>query len=183
MRIDLDVVVAGVAAGWGSALLFRWVSARVPKVDFWFPAANLARSLVADADNENFLVQYAELLKLLARYLGRQVLTMALPIGAVAAIAMLVLPALPARSLPRPDPHDSLPSLETDRDHPEILLVTRTESAVPENKSERATPQLLSGPLEDLRTLPRELTQTDVTFFLFLCVGYGVGAIVPLRKK
>ena len=62
---------------------------------------------------------------------------MALPIGAVAAIAMLVLPALPSRSLPRPGPHDSLPLLETDRDYPEILLVAaRTECAVPENKSE-----------------------------------------------
>lgn len=107
MRTDLSVVLAGVIAGLGSAPLFRWVSARIPRVDLWGPAAILARSLVVDAENENFFAQYFQLLKLLARYLGRQVLTMALPLGAVAAIAILVLPALAERSNLHPANGDS----------------------------------------------------------------------------
>jgi hypothetical protein len=101
MRIDLYAVVAGIVAGLGSAMVFQWVSAWIPRVDFWLPATNLARSLVVVGDDEDFLSRYGALLKLLMRYLGRQALTMALPLVLVATIAMLILPPSAERSNPR----------------------------------------------------------------------------------
>jgi hypothetical protein len=222
MRIDLYVVVAGVVAGCGSALLFQWVSARVPRVDFWLPAANLARSLVAVEDDGNFLSRYGELLKLLGQYLGRQVLTLALPIGAVATVAMLILPQLADRSAPPPTNADFVPERQVaiqsrdirpasrnDQDlaaspgswvanagwttvaanytpgplvEDIIPVVARDESPVLEPIERPASP-ILPPSSDSQWILPLGLKQSDLTFFLALCVGYGVGAILPLRKK
>jgi hypothetical protein len=222
MRIDLYVVVAGIVAGCGSVLLFQWVSARVPRVDFWLPAANLARSLVAIEDDGNFLSRYGELLKLLGQYLGRQVLTLALPIGAVATVAMLIVPQLADHPNPRPADGGSFPlrdvmpqnseirsPVKKDRDRAaspdswvanagrtavaanytpgppveEIIpVVARDESPVIE-PIERPVSRILPRSSDSGRILPLGLKQSDVTFFLSLCVGYGVRAILPLRKK
>jgi hypothetical protein len=95
---DLYAAVAGLVAGLGSGILFQWVSARIPRVAFWTKAANLARSLVVFADDEDFLSRYGALLNLLLRYLGRQALIMALPLATVATFVMLVLPWLESRS-------------------------------------------------------------------------------------
>jgi hypothetical protein len=111
MRIDFYSAFAGIVAGLGSALLFQRISARIPQVDFWLPAANLARSLVVMGDDDDFFSRYGALLKLLIRYLGRQALTMALPLAIVAVFAMLVLPRLEDHSDPRPaTANASLPS-------------------------------------------------------------------------
>jgi hypothetical protein len=110
MHPDLYAVVAGLVAGSGSGLLFQWVSARITRVDFWPKAASLARSLVVVADDEDFLSRYVALLNLLMRYLGRQALTMALPLATVVTFAMLVLPWLEGRSNPNLGEGDSIPS-------------------------------------------------------------------------
>jgi hypothetical protein len=98
IHADVYAVVAGLFAGLGSGILFQWVSARIPRVAFWTKAANLARSLVVFADDEDFLWRYGALLNLLLRYLGRQALIMALPLATVATFVMLVLPWLESRS-------------------------------------------------------------------------------------
>jgi hypothetical protein len=222
MRIDLYLVVAGVVAGCGSALLFQWASARVPRVDFWTPAANLARSLVAVEDDGNFLSRYGELLKLLAQYLGRQVLTLALPICAVAIVAMLIVPQLADRSVPPATKSDFVPERQValrnrdiqptsqdDQERPaspdsweanaggttiaanytpaplvaEIIpVVARDESPVSE-PIERPASRIPPPSSDSQWILPLGLKQSDITFFLALCVGSGVGAILPLRKK
>jgi len=112
MHPDLYAVVSGLVAGLGSGLIFQWASARIPRVDFWPKAANLARSLVVMADDEDFLSRYGALLNLLMRYLGRQALTMALPLATVAAFAMLVPPWLEGRSNLNLAQGNSIPSRE-----------------------------------------------------------------------
>ena len=99
MRIDIYATVVGISVGLGSALLFRWISARLPPVDFWRPATSLARSLLFTADVERFFARYGELLILLGRYLWRQALVVALPVGAAVVVLMLALPDLAERSV------------------------------------------------------------------------------------
>lgn len=110
IHTDLYAAVAGLVAGLGSGILFQWVSARIPRVAFWTKAANLARSLVVFADDEDFLWRYGALLNLLLRYLGRQALIMALPLATVATFVMLVLPWLESRSHRNPAEGNSIPS-------------------------------------------------------------------------
>jgi hypothetical protein len=222
MRIDIYLAVAGLVAGCGSALLLQWVSARVPRVDFWLPAASLARSLVSIEDDGNFPSRYGELLKLLAQYLGRQVLTLALPIFAVATVAMLILPQLADRSTSRPKNADSVPASEVaiqdreiqpaSQDDPErpasrdswsahaggtavaanytpaapaeeiIPAAARDDSPVSE-PIDRPASRIPPRTPDSQWILPFGQKQSDVTFFLALCVGSGAGAILPLRKK
>jgi hypothetical protein len=162
MRIDPYLALWGTAAGVGSAILFRWVSARVPRVDVWLPAAQLARSLVALEDDGAFLSRYGELLKLLIRYLGRQALTLALPCVVAASVAMLVLPS-------GQHSRDNLaPASESDREQP--LLVLRASSR-------SLPPSPGSGPI-----LPLAWNESEVVFVAFLCVGSALG-MAPLPRK
>jgi hypothetical protein len=94
VSIALYSALPGIVVGFLSGWLFQWVSARIPRVEFWRPAVNLARSLLTVGDDDQFFVRYGQLLRLLVRYLGRQVLTMALPVVTVAMFFLLVLPAL-----------------------------------------------------------------------------------------
>jgi hypothetical protein len=96
---DLAGIGEGVATGLIAGVLFQWVGSRTPRVEFWRPAAALARSLVAIREDDDFFARYGELLKLLARYLGRQAIVIALPV-AVVTCALFFLPQAEARSLP-----------------------------------------------------------------------------------
>jgi hypothetical protein len=157
--IDFSALIAGIATGLGSALLFRWVSARIPCVDFWRPAAILARSLT-DLDEENFLSQYGQLLKLLGRYLGRQTLTLALPCAVVATTMLLILPRLTERSDPS---------------------LARQETPVVEGFSRPAAQSIRPSPVSEWISLSG-LKGSDFAFLLPLCVGHGVGFVLTRRK-
>ncbi len=108
-------------------MLFRWLSARLPRVDFWLPAANLARALVAVEDQGDFLSQYGALLKLLVRYVGRQALTMSLPLLVVATIAMAVLPQSAAHSTSRPGESDPPAPRQAARANDGVRTAVRTD--------------------------------------------------------
>jgi|HubBroStandDraft_6_1064221.scaffolds.fasta_scaffold804984_2 hypothetical protein len=93
-QIALYSALPGILVGFVSGLLFQWGSSRIPRVEFWSPAVNLARSLVTLGDDDLFLSHYGQLLRLLVRYLGRQFLTMALPVVTVGLFFLLILPPL-----------------------------------------------------------------------------------------
>src|SRR5579859_5587617 len=76
MMMGLPAAAIGVFLGLGSALLWRSVSSRVGRVEFWSSAVQLSRSLIAGENDREFLRQYVRLLHLLARYLGRQALVL-----------------------------------------------------------------------------------------------------------
>jgi hypothetical protein len=93
---DLAAIGEGLAAGLIAGVLFQWVGSRMPRIDFWKPAAAFARSLVAVQDDD-FFARYAELLKLLALYLRRQALVLVLPVAVVTG-ALLFPPETEARA-------------------------------------------------------------------------------------
>jgi hypothetical protein len=94
---DLVAIAEGLAAGLIAGVLFQWVGSRMPRIDFWKPATAFARSLVAVQDDDDFFARYGELLRLLARYLRRQTLVLALPAVVVTGV-LLFLPQTEARA-------------------------------------------------------------------------------------
>jgi hypothetical protein len=94
---DLVAIAEGLAAGLIAGVLFQWVGSRTPRIDFWKPATAFARSLVAVQDDDDFFARYGELLRLLARYLRRQTLVLALPAVVVTGV-LLFLPQTEARA-------------------------------------------------------------------------------------
>jgi hypothetical protein len=94
---DLAAIGEGLAAGLIAGVLFQWVGSRMPRIDFWKPAAAFARSLVAVQDDD-FFARYAELLKLLALYLRRQALVLVLPVAVVTGALLFPPPETEART-------------------------------------------------------------------------------------
>jgi hypothetical protein len=66
---------AGLVLGILAALIWKGVSARMARTEFWASFTLLTSSLLAtDGDHHDFLRHYGQLLRLLIRYLGRNAL-------------------------------------------------------------------------------------------------------------
>src|SRR5258708_30635869 len=76
MPMNLTVATLGIVMGGVAALVWQKVSARISQIDFWRSFAHLARSLFAETDDREFLKRYVQLLKLLGRYVGRNIILM-----------------------------------------------------------------------------------------------------------
>ncbi len=149
---DLAVIGEGLTAGLVAGVLFQWVGARIPRVDFWKPAAALARSLVEIRDEDDqFFARYGQLLKLLARYLGRQAVVIALPLVVVSGALLL------------------LPPSEVD---------SSTNTANLERPREPA-PRATAAGFASWVAPPRSV---EVTSLICVCVGSGIGMSVSRKR-
>lgn len=77
MTISLVVAAAGLVLGILAALIWRRLSARLQRFDFWPSFRRLTQDLFATANGREFVSLYGQLLKLAARYIGRNVLLVA----------------------------------------------------------------------------------------------------------
>ena len=93
MATTLAAGAAGLIVGCPVALLWRLISLRLGQIDFWPSCRRLTRSLLCTVDAREFRAQYAELLRLLGRYLARNVLLTA---GASLPVILFVLFVAPA---------------------------------------------------------------------------------------
>jgi hypothetical protein len=95
MATSLTAAAAGLLLGGLAALIWDAASARLGRSDFWPAFSRLARSVIAAADDRDFLRQYGELLKLSMRYVGRNVLlTVASSLPVLLCVWLLAPPAL-----------------------------------------------------------------------------------------
>jgi hypothetical protein len=94
MSPNLIAAAEGIVLGAVTILIWRSMSARVPRVEFWGAIAELARSLLGGGDEREFLRQYGRVLNLLARYLGRQALILGVSFLPVTLFVMLLVPHL-----------------------------------------------------------------------------------------
>jgi len=96
MSPNLIAAAEGIVLGAVTAAIWRSASARAPRVEFWGAVADLAWSIAGGGDEHDFFRQYGRVLKLLARYLGRQALILGLSILPVTLFVMLLVPYLHA---------------------------------------------------------------------------------------
>ena len=96
MSPNLIAAAEGIVLGVVTAAIWRSASARAPRVEFWESVADLARSIAGGGDEHEFLRQYGRVLKLLARYLGRQALILGVSFLPVTLFVMLLVPYLHA---------------------------------------------------------------------------------------
>src|SRR5689334_18860194 len=94
MSPNLIAVAEGVALGILTAVIWRTESSRVKKVEFWESVADLARLILGGEDEREFIRHYGRVLKLLARYLGRQALILGLSFLPVTVFVTLLAPQL-----------------------------------------------------------------------------------------
>jgi hypothetical protein len=109
MSPNLIAAAEGIVLGVVTAAIWRSASAKAPRVEFWAPVADLARSIAGGGDERDFLRQYGRVLQLLARYLGRQALILGVSFLPVTLFVMLLVPYLHAPDVSTTIPeHSSL---------------------------------------------------------------------------
>jgi hypothetical protein len=97
MTPHLIATAIGLIVGCPVALIWVALSRRLPQVDFWSTCRLLLPALIASTDPREFTSQYGQLLKLLVRYLIRNLtLTAAASLPVVLSLAVLT-PVVEAR--------------------------------------------------------------------------------------
>jgi hypothetical protein len=148
----LAAIAEGLVAGLIAGVLFQWVASWIPRVDFWQPAVNLVRSLVAISEDDDFFARYGDLLKLLVRYLGRQAIVASLPI-AIASCAYAYLPRLEQQS-----------------------------RAVARHVHREVAARAPVGAAGGLRSWTTHLQTVQVTSLVCACVGSGIGMALLRKR-
>src|SRR5262245_36564104 len=94
MSPNLIAATEGIILGAVTVVIWQSASARLRKVEFWGSVTDLARFVVGGGDEREFIRQYARVLKLLARYLGRQGLILGVSFLPVTLFVILLVPYL-----------------------------------------------------------------------------------------
>jgi hypothetical protein len=190
----LIAAAEGIVLGAVTILIWRSVSARVSRVEFWGAIAELARSIVGGGDEREFLRQYGRVLNLLARYLGRQAVILGASFLPVTLFVMLLVPHL----------HEADDSMATDSESAAVGRIQYASNNVPgSDDGHSASPQhepdlTLAGYAVEhtVRRLPGEfspgdsggmwsrlvLSDWEISFYVALSVASAAGMLVLARR-